>query len=67
MRAPIQTEADYQAALARLDQVFFAEQGTPDGDEAELLVYKIKEFEQANFPIKESEIQEWPLADSQIG
>ena len=34
----IQTEAENEAALARLDEIFDAKPGTPDGEEVELLV-----------------------------
>jgi len=33
----IQTEAENQAALARLDEIFDAKPGTPDGEKFELL------------------------------
>ena len=48
---PIQTEADYEAALARLDEVFQAESGTPEGDERDLLVDEIVRYEQVHYPI----------------
>ena len=36
---PIRTEEDYEAALARIEEIFDAEQDTPEGDELEILSY----------------------------
>ncbi len=47
----IKTEKDYQAALARLDEIFDAESGTPDGDDAELLTALIQMYEKEKYPI----------------
>ena len=48
---PIRTEADYQAALARLDQIFQAEIGTADGDERDVLCDLIGCYEDKHYPI----------------
>lgn len=47
----IKTEKDYQAAMARLDEIFEAESATPDGDEAELLTELIRMYEKVQYPI----------------
>ena len=47
----IKTEKDFKAALARLDEIFEAESGTPDGDEAELLTELIRMYEKVKYPI----------------
>jgi len=47
----IKTEEENDAALARLDEIFEAEPGTPDGDEAELLTALIQMYEQKACPI----------------
>lgn len=47
----IKTEADYEAALARLDAIFEAEPGTPEGDEAELLTALIEMYEEKTYPM----------------
>lgn len=47
----IKTEAENEAALARLDEIFDAEPGTPEGDEAELLTALIEMFERKTYPI----------------
>lgn len=48
---PIKTEADYQAALVRLEEVFDAQPGTKKGDELELLSILIDEYEKKHDPI----------------
>lgn len=47
----IKTDADYEAALARLDAIFEAEPCTPEGDEAELLTALIEMYEEKVYPM----------------
>ncbi len=47
----IKTEADYSAAMKRLEEIFDAEPGTPEGDELELLALLIDNYEKIHFPI----------------
>lgn len=47
----IKTEAENEAALARLEEIFDAEPGTPEGDEAELLTALIEMYERTAYPI----------------
>jgi HTH-type transcriptional regulator / antitoxin HigA len=47
----IKTEADHQAALARIDELMDAEPETPDADELELLAALVEMFEEKHFPI----------------
>lgn len=47
----IKTDADHKAALARIDEIFDARPGTQDGDELELLVHLVEEYEAATCPI----------------
>lgn len=47
----IKTPADHEAALARLEEIFDASPGTPEGDEAELLTLLIEKYEAAAFPV----------------
>ena len=49
---PIKTEADYEHALKRLDQVFDAAPGTKAGDEAEILSLLIENYENQYYPIE---------------
>ncbi|NJY63592.1 helix-turn-helix domain-containing protein [Salinimicrobium sp. CDJ15-81-2] len=41
----IKTEQDYNQALKRLEEIFHAEIGTPEGDEAEVLSILIEKYE----------------------
>ena len=45
---PIRTEADYDAALARIDEIFGAEPGTPEGEELDLLADLVVLYESQN-------------------
>ena len=47
----IKTEQAYEQALERLDQLFDAPVGTPEGEEAELLVLLISEYEKEHYSI----------------
>lgn len=48
---PIRTEQDYEAALARIYELFHAAPGTPDSDELESLVDLVEEYEDEHYPI----------------
>lgn len=48
---PIKTEQDYQAAMARLEAIFDAKPGTPEGDELEVLGVLIDNYERVHFSI----------------
>lgn len=47
----IRTEADYKAALARIDALMDAEFGTPDGDELDVLTDLVELYEARHVPI----------------
>lgn len=47
----IKTEAEYEAALARVDEIFDAKPGTAKGDELELLLLLVENYEEKAFPI----------------
>lgn len=49
---PIKTEADYQAALNRLDVIFDAKIGTKESDEADILGLLIDDYENTHYPIE---------------
>jgi len=49
---PIKTEADYQAALNRLDVIFDAKIGTEESDEADILGLLIDNYENIHYPIE---------------
>jgi HTH-type transcriptional regulator / antitoxin HigA len=47
----LKTEEEYEVALERLNEVFDAEEGTPEGDEAELLALLVENYEDEHYPI----------------
>ena len=48
---PIHTEEDYEAALARIYELFHSAPGTPESDELESLVDLVEEYEDEHYPI----------------
>lgn len=48
---PIKTKKDYQQALERLEEIFDAAKGTPEGDELEILGILIEKYETEHFPV----------------
>lgn len=48
---PIKTEADYQAALRRVDALMQAQPNTPEGDDLDLLTTLITAYEEQHYPI----------------
>jgi HTH-type transcriptional regulator/antitoxin HigA len=48
---PIKTKKDYQFALERLEAIFDARKGSPQGDELEILGILIEKYEDEHFPI----------------
>ena len=48
---PIRSDKDLQAAFRRLERIFQAEAGTPEGDEMEILVALIEAYENKHYPI----------------
>jgi HTH-type transcriptional regulator/antitoxin HigA len=47
---PIKTKKDYEKALERLELIFDAKKGTKEGDELEILVMLIVDYEKEKFP-----------------
>jgi len=48
---PIKTEADYDAALAEIDQFWGAEEGTAEGDRLDVLLVLVDNYEAQHHPI----------------
>ena len=48
----IKTEAEYNDALKKIDELFDAEPGTSEADELELLVALVELYENEHFPIE---------------
>ena len=49
--SPIKTESDYAAAMHRIEAVWGAAPGTPEGDELEVLVTLAEAYERQHYPI----------------
>lgn len=49
---PIKTKKDYQLAINRLESIFDAKPGTPEGDELEVLGILIDKYEQEHYLIE---------------
>jgi HTH-type transcriptional regulator/antitoxin HigA len=47
----IKTQAQYEATLARIEEIFDAKPGTAKGDELELLLLLVESYEDAAYPI----------------
>jgi len=47
----LKTESDYTKATDRLMKIFHAEPGTPKGDEMELLMVLVKDYDDKHYPI----------------
>ena len=52
MTKPIRTEADYEAALGRIAELMDAREGTPEGDELDVLSVLVERFEEERFPVE---------------
>ncbi|CDH45660.1 hypothetical protein BN874_2750003 [Candidatus Contendobacter odensis Run_B_J11] len=48
---PIRNDDDLQAMFSQLEQVFQAQEGTPEADEMEVLVTFIEAYENRHYPI----------------
>ena len=48
---PIRTEADHEAALARIEELMDARPDTPEGDELDVLATLVDHYEERRFPI----------------
>jgi HTH-type transcriptional regulator/antitoxin HigA len=49
--SPIKTESDYAVAMSRIEAVWGAAPGTPEGDELEVLVTLVEAYERRHYPI----------------
>ena len=47
----LRTEADYEAALARIDALMDAEPGTPEGEELDVLTDLVEHYEEKHVPM----------------
>lgn len=49
---PIRTKADYAATMKRIDHLFDATPGTPQGDELEVLTLLVENYERQHYPVE---------------
>lgn len=49
---PIRTDVDHKAALARVDELWGAEAGTPEADELEVWSVLVDEYERRRWPLE---------------
>lgn len=49
---PIKTEGDHDRALGRVEKLWGACQGSPEGDELDVLVTLIENYEREHYPIE---------------
>jgi HTH-type transcriptional regulator/antitoxin HigA len=48
---PIRSEADYEAVLRRIEALWGAAQGTPEGDELDVLATLAESYESVHYPV----------------
>ena len=48
---PIRTEADHERAMAEVERLWGAKDGTPEGDRLDVLVTLIEAYEKELYPI----------------
>lgn len=48
---PVKTEEDYEAALGRIEELWGADPGTPQGNELDVLLILVGVYEDANHPV----------------
>lgn len=48
----IKTEKDYTAALSRMENIFDSKPGSKEGNEAEVLMILISDYERMHFPVE---------------
>lgn len=49
--APVRSEVEYVDALRRIDELFEAEEGTPEFDEFDILTILVHDYERRHYPI----------------
>lgn len=49
---PIRSEADYEEALAEIERVWGAKEGTPEGDRLDVLATLVEAYERKHFPME---------------
>lgn len=52
---PIRSDDDLTAALARIDELWSADPGTPEGDELDVLCDLVEHYENQTYPVEPME------------
>lgn len=47
----IKSEEQYKAYLSRMNEIFHAEEGTPEGEELDLLALVLEKYENEHYPM----------------
>ncbi len=55
---PIRDHADYEKALARIEELISAPEGSPEVDELEVLAILVEKYEEQHYPIPEAPVSE---------
>ena len=55
---PIRNHADYEKALARIEELMSAPEGSPEVDELEVLAILVEKYEEEHYPIPEAPVSE---------
>lgn len=55
---PIRDHADHMKALARIEELISAPEGSPEADELEVLAILVEKFEEEHYPIPEAPVSE---------
>ena len=50
--SPIRTDADHRRALAEIEQLWGAADGTPEGDKLDILATLVEAYEERRWPLK---------------
>ncbi len=59
---PIRTEANYERAMAELERLWGAPDGTPEGDQLDLLATLIDTYESVHYPMESADSRDAPPA-----
>lgn len=58
MIKPIKTERDYNRALKRIEELWYARKNTPEEDELEVLVALVQVYDQEHYPVPPPTLQQ---------
>jgi hypothetical protein len=59
---PIRTDKDHRVALAEIEKLWGASNGTPEGDKLDILVTLVETYEERRWPVRSRRIAGFPFA-----